>query len=97
MEVARGQAGGSQDFGHRLSQVMTQTHTGHLSGGEVGGVAHGRVTPSPDAVAGMDGNYVSLDVEATKVAENQLRYEVITALTSGQLRNLSYVARDGRG
>ena len=97
MDVERTSDGSSQDFGRQLSAVMTRTQEGHLPGGEVGGVNHGIVRESPDATSGMDGNYVSLDAEATKVAENQLRYEVVTALTKAQFKQLSYVASDGRG
>jgi len=97
MEMARSPGAGCQDFGRQLSESMTRTHSGHLPGGEVSGVKNGLVHESPDAIAGMDGNYVSLDTEAAKVAQNQLRYEVVTALASAQFRRLSYVASDGRG
>lgn len=97
MDVERTSGGSSQDFGRQLSVVMTQTREGHMAGSSVGGVKHGVVRDSPDAMAGLDGNYVSLDAEATKVAENQLRYEVVTALTAAQFKQLSYVANDGRG
>ncbi len=97
MDVTRSPELGSQEFGRALSGAMTRTNPGHLPGGEVGGTTNGQVVQSPDAIAGMDGNYVSLDEEAAKVAENQLRYEVISALTSAQFRTLSYVASDGRG
>ncbi len=97
MDVARTNQVQSQEFGHQLSKAMTRTDAGHLPGGEVSGVMRGQLVQSPDAIAGMDGNYVSLDEEAAKVAENQLRYEVVSALASAQFRTLSYVASDGRG
>lgn len=87
----------SQDFGHALSVAMTRTHGSHMGqGGMDKTVDHGRVVASPDAFPGLDGNYVSMDVEATKMAENQLRYEVVTRLTASQLKQLAYVAGDGR-
>lgn len=87
----------SQDFGQALSVAMTRTQAGHQRGAENGPTLdHGRVVASPDAFPGLDGNYVSLDTEATKMAENQLRYEVVTRLTAAQLKQLAYVAGDGR-
>jgi len=97
MDVDRVSDASSQDFGHQLSVAMTRTQEGHLPGGTIGGINHGTVVASPDATAGLDGNYVSLDAEASKVAQNQLRYEVVSALTSAQFRTLSYAAADGRG
>jgi flagellar basal-body rod protein FlgB len=97
MDVARTNVDNSQEFGRQLSAAMTRTSALHLPGGAANGVIRGQLIESKDAVGALDGNYVSLDAEATKVAENQLRYEVVTALTSAQFRTLSYVASDGRG
>lgn len=94
MEVARAP---SQDFGQALSVAMTRTSEAHLGGTQGNAVTQGRVHESPDVQAGLDGNYVSLDIEATKLAENQLRFEVVSTLTSAQLKQLSFVASDGRG
>jgi flagellar basal-body rod protein FlgB len=96
MDVARPSVNCSQAFGCQLSAAMTRTSNRHLPGGAAHGVMCGQLIESSDAVGGLDGNYVSLDLEATKVAENQLRYEAVTALTSAQLRTLSYVASDCR-
>jgi flagellar basal-body rod protein FlgB len=93
MEVARVK---SQDFGQALSVAMTRTQEGHQTGSSATTVDHGRVIQSPDAFPGLDGNYVALDTEATKMAENQLRYEVVSRLTASQLKQLAYVAGDGR-
>ncbi len=49
------------------------------------------------AGAGRDGNYVSLDREAAKVASNHLRFEVVSAVVSAELRQLLYAASDARG
>lgn len=92
-EVERPQ---SQDFGLLMSKTLAQTHAGHMSAGGEQGVSRGTVVDSPDAQTGLDGNAVSLDIEATKIAENRLRYEVISALTAAEFRQLSYAANDGR-
>lgn len=97
MDVVRSSTDYSQEFGRQLSSAMTRTNAGHMAGGETSGVTRGQLIESPDATGGMDGNYVSLDEEAAKVAENQLRYEVVSALASAQFKTLSYVASDGRG
>ena len=85
----------SQNFGQLLSTAMTRTDPAHLEGSGAGGVTRGEVVDSPDIQAGLDGNFVSLDIEATKLAENRLRYEVVSALTSAQLRQLNYAVGDG--
>jgi flagellar basal-body rod protein FlgB len=86
----------SQDFGLLMSKTLTRTNAAHLSAGGTTGVTRGQVIDSPDAETGLDGNGVSLDVEATKIAENRLRYEVISALTAAEFRQLSYAVNDGR-
>lgn len=97
MDLERTGAEHSQEFGRQLSAAMTRTNANHLPGGEVSGAERGQLVASADAVGGMDGNYVSLDAEAAKIADNQLKYEVISALASAQFRTLSYAASDGRG
>jgi flagellar basal-body rod protein FlgB len=86
----------SQDFGQLLSKTLTRTNAAHLSAGENAEVTRGTVIDSPDAQGGLDGNGVSLDIEATKIAENRLRYEVISAITAAEFRQLSFAAGDGR-
>ncbi len=44
-----------------------------------------------------DGNAVSLDREAVKIATNQLRYDTIASLVQGQLSGLEWAVNDGRG
>jgi flagellar basal-body rod protein FlgB len=97
MELERNPGTNSQDFGRHLSAAMTRTNPQHLAGAQGTAESRGQLIQSPDAIAGMDGNYVSLDQEAAKIAENQLKYEVISALASAQFRTLSYAASDGRG
>ena len=49
------------------------------------------------AGVGNDGNYVSLDREAAKVAANQLRYDTVSAIVSAELRQLHFAASDAKG
>lgn len=49
------------------------------------------------AGAGEDGNFVSLDREAAKLAQNQSRYDVVSTMVGAQLRLLSWAANDGTG
>jgi flagellar basal body rod protein FlgB len=44
-----------------------------------------------------DGNAVSLDREAVKIAANQMRYDAIASLTQNELSGLVWAANDGRG
>ncbi len=45
---------------------------------------------------GPDGNGVSLDREAVKIASNNLRYDALAQLVHGALYNLQFAAQDGR-
>jgi flagellar basal body rod protein FlgB len=45
---------------------------------------------------GADGNYVSLDREAAKLAANQLRYDVVSAIAAAELKQLQYAVNDGK-
>ena len=49
------------------------------------------------AGVGNDGNYVSLDREAAKLAANQLRFDTVSAIVSAELKQLSFAASDGKG
>ena len=58
----------------------------------------GRVFEDPSAGAGNDGNFVSLDREAAKVAANQVRYDVVSAIVLGRAARSSHTPpADGRG
>ena len=46
--------------------------------------------------AGFDGNAVSVDREAVKIAANQLRYDTLAVLASQELDGLGWAANDGR-
>jgi flagellar basal-body rod protein FlgB len=57
----------------------------------------GRVFEDLSAGVGNDGNYVSLDREASKLAANHLRYDTISAIVSAEIRQLSFAANDAKG
>ena len=86
------------DFQGAMGVAMAKTAPGHLQGSEgAGGPVHGRAFEDLSAGVGNDGNYVSLDREAAKVAANQLRYDTVSAIVSAELRQLSYAANDAKG
>jgi acetyl-CoA carboxylase carboxyltransferase component len=55
------------------------------------------VREDPSAGVGFDGNGVSVDREAVKIAANQLRYDTLAVLASQTLNGLAWAANDGRG
>jgi flagellar basal-body rod protein FlgB len=93
-DLARVEAGA---FAQELGVAMGSTHEGHISGGgATGGVASGRVFTDPSAGGGADGNFVSLEREAGKLATNQLRYDITSVLVSSHLQGLLWAANDGK-
>jgi len=88
----------AQSFDSALSVAMERTNGAHLQLPNAGAVAlEGRIFQDNSAGAGNDGNYVSLDREAAKVAANQLRYDVVSAVVSAELSQLRYAASDAKG
>jgi flagellar basal-body rod protein FlgB len=86
------------DFGNALSVAMERTNGAHFQTPNADSAAlQGRIFEDLSAGAGNDGNYVSLDREAAKVAANQLRYDVVSAVVSAELHQLSYAAGDAKG
>jgi flagellar basal body rod protein FlgB len=49
------------------------------------------------SASGADGNKVSLDREAVKIATNQLRYDTLASLVQNELSGLAWAANDGKG
>ncbi|HLV19279.1 MAG TPA: flagellar basal body rod protein FlgB [Polyangiaceae bacterium] len=95
VDVERVEAG---SFAGVLGVALERTNPTHLSAaGGAGSAAHGRVFEDLSAGAGNDGNYVSLDREAAKLAANQLRYDVVSAIVSAELKHLSFAASDAKG
>jgi flagellar basal-body rod protein FlgB len=84
------------DFAGVLDVTLRRTDSHHLHG-SLGGAQSGRVFEDTSAGAGNDGNYVSLDREAAKLAANQLRFDVVSAVASAQLKQLAYAANDAKG
>jgi flagellar basal-body rod protein FlgB len=88
----------SADFQNALSVAMERTNGAHFQTPNADAAAlDGRIFEDLSAGAGNDGNYVSLDREAAKVAANQLRYDTVTAIVSAELSHLKYAAGDGKG
>lgn len=86
------------DFGNALSVAMERTNTAHFQTPNADAAAlDGRIFEDNSAGAGNDGNYVSLDREAAKVAANQLRYDVVSAVVSAELSQLRFAATDAKG
>jgi flagellar basal-body rod protein FlgB len=88
----------SAGFGAALEGAMTTTDPRHISAGSASSSAQNfKVIIDPTAAAGADGNGVSVDREAAKIAMNQVRYDALASLTSGELSGLAWAANDGRG
>ena len=91
-------------FGEVLQTELTATAPGHF--GTPAGALASATDASPSSqfevvtdtseAAGPDGNAVSLDREAVKIAANHLRYEVLAQITSGELSSLAWAANDGK-
>ncbi|MBI5513520.1 MAG: hypothetical protein HY909_07100 [Deltaproteobacteria bacterium] len=54
------------------------------------------VIPDPATAPGQDGNAVSVDREAVKIAANQLRYDALASAAAQTLAQLEWAASDGR-
>lgn len=88
----------AQSFGTALSVAMQRTDGAHFQLPNADGRAiSGQIFEDNSAGAGNDGNYVSLDREAAKVAANQLRYDVVSAVVSAELSQLRFAATDAKG
>lgn len=85
-------------FAAVLSVELQRTSDGHLTGlGPSTQSNVGRVFEDSSAGFGADGNSVSLDREAAKLAANHLRYDVVSTIVAAELKGLTYAANDGRG
>jgi len=83
-------------FDKGLGSAMATTDPGHLNASGTPATQPFHVAQDPQA-ASADGNGVSLDREAVKIATNQVRYDVIAQLASSELAGLEWAANDGRG
>jgi flagellar basal-body rod protein FlgB len=84
-------------FNAVMGVALKRTNERHLIGGGIEAMPDGRVFEDLSAGVGNDGNYVSIDREAAKLAANQLRYDTVSAIVSAELRQLSFAANDGKG
>ncbi|MGA2450013.1 MAG: hypothetical protein ABTD50_15140 [Polyangiaceae bacterium] len=86
-------------FESTLQTAMTATQAGHMEApASASSASPWQVVEDTSAqAAGSDGNAVSLDREAVKIAANQLRYDTIASLTQNELSGLVWAANDGRG
>jgi len=86
------------DFSGVLSTALRRTDPRHIAdGGGLEATQTGRVFEDLSSGVGNDGNYVSIDREAAKLAANQLRYDTVSAIVTAELRQLSFAANDGKG
>ena len=86
------------DFQSALSVELSRTNSHHaIDPASAMATSAGRVFEDLSAGVGQDGNYVSLDREASKLAANHLRYDAVSAIVSAELRQLSFAANDGKG
>lgn len=83
------------DFQKAMGVALAETDPGHLPGTSAQ-QAPGRLVEDRHATVGQDGNAVSIDREAVKIASNQMRYDAVTQLTSGELSDLLWAVNDGR-
>lgn len=97
-DLARVENVDAGSFDSALHVAMRRTNEAHLGSGNDGAAElEGRTFQDLSAGVGNDGNYVSLDREAAKVAANQLRYDVVSAIVSAELRGMHFAASDAKG
>lgn len=82
-------------FGAALGAALETTQGGHQGGAT--GILSTRVVVDRAATPDADGNAVSIDREAVKIAANHIRYETLSTLVASSLGGLSWAAGDGRG
>lgn len=85
----------STEFANALGVAMERTNALHMNAG-ASTSQNGMVFQDLSSGAGNDGNYVSLDREAAKLAANHIRFDVVSSVVSAELRSLAYVARDAK-
>lgn len=85
-------------FSGALEAALVATQPGHIAQPHASSGQPWRVVQDAAAAAGgPDGNGVSLDREAVKIATNQIRYDTLASLTQNELSGLAWAANDGRG
>jgi flagellar basal-body rod protein FlgB len=88
----------SGSFEGALNTALATTQPGHISQARSSnGEAWKVIEDSSGATTGTDGNGVSLDREAVKIATNQIRYDTLASLVQNELSGLAWAANDGKG
>ena len=96
-DLARVESADGTTFAGALGVAMQRTDPAHFSVGADGAAdLEGRTFQDLSAGVGNDGNFVSLDREAAKVAANQMRYDVVSAIVSAELRGMHFAATDAK-
>ena len=85
-------------FAGALHTAMAATDPAHIgaNGASANRAEQTRVIKDPASVPGQDGNAVSLDREAVKIAANNIHYDAIASLVADQLNGMQWAANDGR-
>jgi flagellar basal-body rod protein FlgB len=85
-------------FEGALRTAIAATQPGHIGQPHAAnGQAWRVVEDATSQATATDGNGVSLDREAVKIATNQMRYDTLASLTQNELAGLAWAANDGRG
>lgn len=87
---------GEDGFEQVMQVVLRRTHGSHIAVGTPDPLV-GRAFQDLSAGGGADGNFVSLDREAGKLAANRLRYDIVSVLVKSHLDGLMKAASDGKG
>jgi len=90
---------GGTNFSSAMHVALEATDPAHFGQAATGDSLHEnfQVVPDPSASVGSDGNGVNVDREAAKLAANNVRYDALASLVSGELSGLEWAAGDGRG
>lgn len=86
----------TSEFGEVFHVALNRTQERHLDVSTIEN-SNGRVFTDLTAGGGADGNFVSIDREAAKLTANQLRYDIVSVLVSGELQGLMKAATDMKG
>jgi flagellar basal-body rod protein FlgB len=81
------------DFQAAMNVAMERTNAAHMADGTPEAF-NGMVFQDLTAGGGADGNYVSLDREAGKLAVNRLRYDIVSVLVRSHLDGLMKAVND---
>jgi flagellar basal-body rod protein FlgB len=83
-------------FDGAMKVAMTATDAHHIGLPMAPDGSSFRVVTDKGGSPALDGNGVSVDREAVKIATNDIRYETISALVADELNGLSWAANDGK-